>query len=324
MYNSKTINGCSSNWKADWYRLQGKSYAQVVGSNLVDNSSKDSKSRGVKLESVSHRNKGWTNKAEQVTHSLYNSNSTGHFQLHRPRRCSLTKLRPDNTDCHPALPIKNRFALLSEGEEFVSDIQTVNVNSSTHDPDITPSKPCSRVSKRKQRENYNKLGTFVNKVVASTVNERSRVSALNTECRRVTHDHKQPGSVLIENNVVLKENNPNNDSSTNQKPGKSCPGGYLPEDKYQLALAIKNRNKQRLQKAISDPTHQKWLDQNTQKFGFVPLGPLLIPDSDLRLSSSRDPIKLYDITKNTNSYNFMAAQIQLKSQLNPDVWEQLL
>ena len=324
VYNSKTINGCSSNWKADWYRLQGKSYAQVVCSNLVNNSSKDSKSRGVKFESVSHRNKCWTKKAEQITHSSYNSNSTGHFQLQRPRRWSPTTPRLDNTDCHPALPLQNKFAPLSEGEEFSFDIQTVNVNSSTYDPDIIPSKSCSRVSKQKQMENCNKLGTFVNKVVDNTVNERSRVSALSTECRRVTHDHKQPSSVLIENNVVLKEINPNNDSSANQKPGKFCPGGYLPEDKYQLALAVKNKNKQRLQRAISDPTHQKWLDQNAQKFGFVPLGPLLIPDSDLRLSSNLDPIKLYDITKNTNSYNFMAAQIQLKSQLNPDVWEQLL
>ena len=33
--NSNLYNGTSSNWKADWSRFIGKSYSQVVGSNLV-------------------------------------------------------------------------------------------------------------------------------------------------------------------------------------------------------------------------------------------------------------------------------------------------
>ena len=105
---------------------------------------------------------------------------------------------------------------------------------------------------------------------------------------------------------------------------KLCPDNYVPEDKYQLALAVKNKNKQKIQSATSDPTYQKWSDQNSQKFGFVPLGPLLLLDFNLKLSTGTDPIKPYDVTKNSDSFNFISSQIQGKSQLNPDMWEQLL
>ena len=37
-----------------------------------------------------------------------------------------------------------------------------------------------------------------------------------------------------------------------------------------------------------------------------------------------DPIKLYDITRNETTFNFLSAQIQLDSQLNVDIWEKLL
>ena len=35
LYSNKVCNGTSSNWKADWARLTGKSYAQVASSNLT-------------------------------------------------------------------------------------------------------------------------------------------------------------------------------------------------------------------------------------------------------------------------------------------------
>ena len=35
VYNSILYNGTSSNWKADWARFIGKSYSQVMGSNLA-------------------------------------------------------------------------------------------------------------------------------------------------------------------------------------------------------------------------------------------------------------------------------------------------
>ena len=137
-------------------------------------------------------------------------------------------------------------------------------------------------------------------------------------------EDKNSFNAVKNRNSLLNEGSSNNSLSTHQKPVKLCPDNYAPEDKYQLALAVKNKNKQKVQSATSGPTYQKWSDQNSQKFGFVPLGPLLLPDFNLKLSMGTDPIKLYDVTKNLDSFNFMSSQIQVKSQLNADVWEQLL
>ena len=50
----------------------------------------------------------------------------------------------------------------------------------------------------------------------------------------------------------------------------------------------------------------------------------MLPRSNLKRVMGNDPIKLCDITKNSDSFNFMFNQIQVKSQLNPDVWQQCL
>ena len=55
-----------------------------------------------------------------------------------------------------------------------------------------------------------------------------------------------------------------------------------------------------------------------------PLGPLLLPKNNFKCVIGTDPIKLYDVTKESDSFNFMSSQIQVKSQLNLGVWEQCL
>ena len=92
----------------------------------------------------------------------------------------------------------------------------------------------------------------------------------------------------------------------------------MAEDKYDLGLQVKVHNKQRIYQARSDPTYKKWNEQTDGKFGFVPLGPLVIPNSDKRRYMGSDPIKLYDITRNETKFNFLSAQIQLDSQLKAD------
>ena len=107
-----------------------------------------------------------------------------------------------------------------------------------------------------------------------------------------------------------------------QKPQKMCPESTA--DKYNLGLQVKSHNKDRLWQARSDPTYIKWNEQTTDKFGFIPLGPLELPVTDKRKYMGSNPIKLYDITRNETRPNFLAAQIQVKSQLKADTWEQLL
>ena len=107
-----------------------------------------------------------------------------------------------------------------------------------------------------------------------------------------------------------------------QKQAKLCPD--IVQDKYDLSLQVKMHNKLRLEQAKSDPTYIKWREQTDDKFGFIPLGPLVIPTSDKRRYLGLDPIKLYDVTRNETDCNFLSSQIQLDSQLKADMWEKLL
>ena len=61
------------------------------------------------------------------------------------------------------------------------------------------------------------------------------------------------------------------------------------DDKYELALQVKNKNREKLYKAKSDLTYQKWNEQNKDKFGFIPLGPLIVPDTDKQIEKGSDP-----------------------------------
>ena len=101
-----------------------------------------------------------------------------------------------------------------------------------------------------------------------------------------------------------------------------CPDAA--EDKYDLDLQVKMHNKHRLDQGKSDPTYKKWWEQTDEKFGVIPLGPLVMPTSDKRRHFGTDPIKLYHITRNEITFNYLSAQIQLDSQLNADMWEKLL
>ena len=101
-----------------------------------------------------------------------------------------------------------------------------------------------------------------------------------------------------------------------QKQSKMCPGAA--EDKYDLGLQVKMHNKYKLDQGNSDTTYKIWWEQTEDKFGFIPLGPLVMP-SDKRRHCGSNPIKLSDITRNETTFNFLSAQIQLDSQLNVDM-----
>ena len=83
-------------------------------------------------------------------------------------------------------------------------------------------------------------------------------------------------------------------------------------DKYDLDLKFKPKYKDIMDKIKSCPISKLWDSQTKDKYGFIPLGNQTIPDTDLREVS------------NSGNYNFMKSQIQVDSQLKPDIWESYL
>ena len=57
---------------------------------------------------------------------------------------------------------------------------------------------------------------------------------------------------------------------------KNMPKNDVLDNKYDLALQTKNKNKIKMKQTSEDPTFQQWDQQNESKFGFIPLGPSTI------------------------------------------------
>ena len=74
----------------------------------------------------------------------------------------------------------------------------------------------------------------------------------------------------------------------------------------------------------SCPTLQLWDKQNSLKVGFIPMGDLQVPTAVVQSVSKADPLTLHQIIKASGEYNFKKCQIYIKSQLNPDAWDELL
>ena len=146
----------------------------------------------------------------------------------------------------------------------------------------------------------------------------------STECTKVSNDKVRLWHSAHNKDTEILGNTPSKERGKCQNSQKLGPKISWPQDKYELVLEVKKKNKDKIQVATSDPTFQKWAEQNPDNFGYIPLGPLLLPQTDKKKFCCTDPIKLYDITKNQNSFNFMSSQIQVKSQLNPDIWDKFL
>ena len=89
-------------------------------------------------------------------------------------------------------------------------------------------------------------------------------------------------------------------------------------DKYDLELNFKPRHRQHIAEAKNKKTFQLWDKQTQDKYGFIPLGDQILPEKN---KINLDMRKFHQAVKNSNKYNFMDAQIEVPSQLNPDVWE---
>ena len=94
--------------------------------------------------------------------------------------------------------------------------------------------------------------------------------------------------------------------------------------KYDLPLRIKNKSMTYKHVLPACPTLQLWDVQNKFKFSFIPLGSQLMPDHICPVDLDTDPIALHKIMQDSNEYNFLQNQINLKSQLNPDIWDSYL
>ena len=98
----------------------------------------------------------------------------------------------------------------------------------------------------------------------------------------------------------------------------------LTEDKYDLQATFRPRHRSVISSAGAVKTFQAWNSQTTDKYGFIPLGDLMLPQSNDKNKNDASILSIHDKVCRSGHFNFMQAQIQIKSQLNPDVWDKYL
>ena len=94
--------------------------------------------------------------------------------------------------------------------------------------------------------------------------------------------------------------------------------------KYDLPLRLKDKKLDYTKIMGSCPTLQLWDKQTGHKFRFIPMGDLDVPLTTTPSNVNTDPLALHKVIKASGEYNFKNCQINVKSQLNPDVWDELL
>ena len=94
--------------------------------------------------------------------------------------------------------------------------------------------------------------------------------------------------------------------------------------KYDLPLHLKDKKLDYTKLMGSCPTLQMWDQQTGHKFGFIPMGDLDLPLITTPSNVNTDLLALHKIIKASGEHNFKNCQINVKSQLNPDVWDKLL
>ena len=96
------------------------------------------------------------------------------------------------------------------------------------------------------------------------------------------------------------------------------------EDKYDLELRFKPKYRQRISEAKHICMFKNWDNQMEDKYGFVPLGDILVPERNDKNPTIQNIKTLHQAVKNSKNFNFVESQIQVESQLNPDVWDKYL
>ena len=96
------------------------------------------------------------------------------------------------------------------------------------------------------------------------------------------------------------------------------------DSKYDLSLRLSDKKIDYTTLIDSCPTLKLWDKQNGFKFGFIPMGDLELPLEVVPSVSNCDPLTLHHMIKASQEYNFQKCQVTIKSQLNPDIWDELL
>ena len=98
------------------------------------------------------------------------------------------------------------------------------------------------------------------------------------------------------------------------------------DDKFPTSVIFFNQRKAKADLTeINHPIFHLWREQVGFNFGFVPLQPQIMPESEFQdIAFSGSLLEAHQVVKLTGKPKFLQARIPIKSQLNVKVWEKAL
>ena len=301
--NSLFKNGQSVNWKMDYKRSVGMSYADVVRCKSTVNNTlgrfrkQEGHSQNKDITSSRTNNSisqgvALPHSESMAKHSDVHSNITSVTSNKGVNRKPVTFADGFDIQLHNKFEVLNNVADIDSSE--ISNVNNIESNHAGYSRNSSRAKKYVNTAKRSKETDSSVIDGNVrcmddyDKAVTATKNcTQSRI--------------KIPGKQFTKD-ILLKE--------------------Y--EDKYDLELRFKPKYRQRVSEAKHIATFKNWDQQMDDKYGFVPLGDLRIPDRNHKNPSICNMKILHETVKNSKNFNFMDSQIQVESQLNPEIWDAYL
>ena len=207
-----------------------------------------------------------------------------------------------------SIPLHNRFKVFNSVKHFPESVLTVqNCEQKT---------TCLHFDDKCKLDNCD----VTSKKACGRDNTMETVKSIGNDYTETVVDNVYQIAKKFDRNMEGESNNSNKNTSASPLQHRSTfPPGL--EDKYDLDLRFRPRHQKKIASAKHCVTLQNWNDQNCEKFGFIPLGEILLPPVDLNNISKEKIFDVHRRIKASGTHNFLQSQILIQSQLKPELWE---
>ena len=173
--------------------------------------------------------------------------------------------------------------------------------------------------------NKGKISVSSDDLDFATFNKFSVLSNDNSdETAAVAHDSSTTASEAVTHNKVSQKNDDKCKKVSDSIDSCVVHTSPVIDDKYNFQLAFRPRHRATIASAANVQTFKAWDSQTHDKLGFIPLGDLMLLATNCKIKSKKSALEIHDQVHESGTFNFMHAQIQIKSQLNADAWDKYL
>ena len=304
----------SENWRLDWAKLNNKSYAWVA-------------SQKIRQSAVTVRNKNVKNTQTRVNGHIHDSSVKYHAKtVDRNSETQASQSVPKTTHVNKGLlkvstdnviSTRNRFDVLNSidnntdcGLQYTGNVKCVQFEGVTSE--------CKQSNLNVNNDNVavvHKDASFDSLVLKKQSNKQQ--GNTSTSKNLTTLSKSAVSSSCAGESNVLQTFSPND----KRRRHLSVSGVT---DKYDLELRFRPRHRDQIASAKENYTFTRWNSQTQEKFGFIPFGDLTLPPIDLQKQSKEHIFDIHRRVKVSGTHNYMKTQVQIQSQLKPDVWHKYL